>query len=133
MIQYNTPNVGDVITITTRYRESYLYAEAEFRETTYSDVEVLPPEPWFGPNDIKIIGNKRMPFRVINMKNVSDMMDVEPSERTGNNGIVKIAGSGGKEYSVTLIDGEATSCTCPHHQYRKAFCKHMKQAVTDNS
>ena len=133
MLRFNTPNVGDVITITTRYHESHLFTAAEWRENTYSDVEVLMPEPWFGPNDIKIAGNDRMPFRVINMSNVCDMSDVVPAEVTGKSGIVEIAGSGDKLYSVTLVNGDAISCTCPHHMYRKAFCKHMKQAVTDYS
>lgn len=28
-------------------------------------------------------------------------------------------------YTVSLEDGDAVSCTCPHYHYRGSFCKHM--------
>lgn len=130
MTQFNPPQVGSVVTITTRYREDYIYADSEWRENVYKDVQVLPPEKWFGPNQIKITGNERMPFRVIDMKNVSDLKEgdrnVAPSESGGKNGLVSVKGSKGEVYTVTVKEGEAISCTCPHHTYRRAVCKHMK-------
>ena len=29
-------------------------------------------------------------------------------------------------YVVCVDDGFVESCTCPHHQHRDAFCKHMR-------
>lgn len=31
----------------------------------------------------------------------------------------------GSEYYVTVVDGRVKDCSCPHHLYRRAFCKHM--------
>ena len=31
-------------------------------------------------------------------------------------------------YVVCVNDGFVESCTCPHHQHRDAFCKHMRAA-----
>ncbi len=33
-----------------------------------------------------------------------------------------------KEYNVTLENGKAVNCSCPHHQYRNRICKHMENA-----
>jgi hypothetical protein len=35
-------------------------------------------------------------------------------------------------YVVSVSDGFVRSCTCPHHEYRQANCKHMR-ATSDQS
>lgn len=37
----------------------------------------------------------------------------------------------GHTYTITVHDGEPVSCTCPHHEHRDAFCKHL-EATQDN-
>ena len=134
MEQFAKPSVGSVVTITTKHHEIALESKSKWRENKYSDVEVLPPERWFGPNCIKIAGDVKMPFRVINMSNVSNLKegdkDIKPSTVSGEDSVVAIKGSSGSVYMVTLMNGNAISCTCPHNVYRKAICKHMKQAVS---
>ena len=42
--------------------------------------------------------------------------------------IYKIASSSGNSYYTVKISDQSESCTCPHHVYRGAFCKHLKEA-----
>lgn len=49
-----TPQPGDVITVTTRYRSNYYLNETGYDETTYENVEVLRPLPWLQAHEFCI-------------------------------------------------------------------------------
>ena len=36
-------------------------------------------------------------------------------------------------YVVTVENGVAWSCTCPHHEYRSARCKHMRAVANTDA
>lgn len=42
----NTPQPGDVVTITTRTQDNYYKRTSDFKETTYENVRVQKPFPW---------------------------------------------------------------------------------------
>lgn len=126
---FEVPKVGSTITLTTRYKSLYYNSTSEWDETTYEDVEVLPPESWLTSSQFMITSNtRRMPFRVIEIGNVvalsggSRAKGIDSGVQT-----VSIKGSKGNEYHVTVENGRALSCTCPGYQFRKS-CRHLKEA-----
>lgn len=124
--QINIPSIGSSVTVTTRYREGYYYADSEWRTMTYRG-EVLPPEPWFTPTQFKLASDDpSLPFRVLDLKQVTsiDGSVVEHSVET-NIRHTHIMGSKGDPYMVTVKAGAAISCTCPAFTFRKS-CRHLK-------
>lgn len=122
---------GQTLTITVRHPEIYYYADDAWRDTVYKNVEVLPPEKWLSSAQFMITSDDpRMGFRVIDIKNVTDISNGAPSDGT-DTGVqtVNIKGSKGNKYLVTLQDGRAVSCTCPGYSFRKT-CRHLKEAET---
>lgn len=43
---FRTPQVGDIVTVVTRQRDHYYKRTSDFKETTYTNVEVLRPFDW---------------------------------------------------------------------------------------
>ena len=134
--KFSMPPIGATIQVTTRYRETYYYATNEWRDTTYVG-KVLPPERWFKDGDFKLTSDDpKMTFRVINLRAVidlkvdgvdADIEDVDPSTQ-----YVNVKGKKGNEYTVTIKDGSATSCTCPGFHYRST-CRHLREAVDNRT
>ena len=46
LMNTQTPQPGDVITVTTRYPDHYYKRTSDFKETTYENVEVIKSLPW---------------------------------------------------------------------------------------
>jgi hypothetical protein len=44
-----------------------------------------------------------------------------------------LSSDGVTTYTVTLHNGKATGCECPHHVYRAAKCKHMQAAAFEEA
>lgn len=136
---FETPAVNSVITVTTRFPETNILATNTWRDNVYVAVQVLPPEKWFKPDDIKVTSdNPNLPFRVINMGNVVDLRyvdghEAEQNRRQSGNFSVEINGSKGKTYTVTFVDGTPSTCTCPGFVYRQR-CRHLAEAkqLVDN-
>lgn len=129
MAKYKVPSVGSIITVTTRYRDYYYYSTNEWADTTYENVQVLAPEPWFKPNQFKISSDDpRKSFRVINIDSVIDLVGGDESEVDTTTRTVPIAGKNGNEYYVTIHEGTPVKCTCPGFHYRQT-CRHLKEAV----
>lgn len=127
----NKPNVGQIVTITTKFPNHCVYDENQFNEFTYENVEVLKSEKWFKPDQFKISSDcNHMSFRVISMNNVISINGSTTSESSNNNTqIVHIEGSKGNKYTVTIQNNnQAISCTCPGFQFRNQ-CKHLQKAV----
>ena len=124
------PPVGSVITLTTRYAESYIFATNKWRDTTYRNVEVLRPEKWFKTEEFKISSDDpKQPFRVINLANVIDIEDGDEAESDSTSCTIQVPGSKpGTFYDVTIQEGLATQCSCPGFSFRQR-CRHLQAAV----
>ncbi len=135
MTTHSIPPVGSSISVTTRYKDIYYYSDNEWKDTTYEAV-VMPNEKWFKPGDFKISSDDpKMPFRVINIKNVHKLVingeDAEVTTASGDTiKVVEVKGSKGKTYSVTIKNGQPESCTCTGFHYRRQ-CRHLSEALGD--
>lgn len=127
-VRFQKPPVDSFITLTTRYADYYAYRTSNFRETTYENVQVLAPERWFGPLDIKISSDDpKQAYRVINMKNVVALSD-GIRDTNSSSFVINVEGSKGTVYPVTMHDGVPVSCTCKGFQFRST-CRHLSIAV----
>ena len=130
MKTFEIPAIGSVVTLTTKYRESYIFSPNEWRLRTYADVQVLKPERWFKPTDFKISSDDpTQPFRVIGISHVSDIVNGNIAQLGSQNQVVQVEGSKpGIEYEVVIRDGDAVSCTCKGYSFRQR-CRHLRMAV----
>jgi len=64
---------------------------------------------------------------------------IPPEERTelptlaNERNYFRIESSDGSKYYTVQLEKSEWSCTCPHHIYRKAECKHIQQAMLQYS
>ena len=72
MSMHKTPEVGQVVKVTTRYPSYYIYDDNEFQENTYEG-KVLRPERWLKENEFMMTGDGRASTRVINMMYVREI------------------------------------------------------------
>lgn len=131
MTNYALPQVGDIITVTTRYRSDLL--DKEFDETTYENVQVIRPFKWTKPNAfcIPAEGEPYINVRTIALSKVHDLVVHEgaaPGDITQGTHFVQVPGSKGNEYTVTVVDGFGVDCECLGYKYR-GQCKHLKIAM----
>lgn len=134
-MSFALPQVGSIITVTTRYKSNVI-GRPEFTETTYENVQVIKPFGWTKPNAFCIPAENE-PFikvRTIPLSMISDLIIHEGEgdvTLTGNGTeFVYVPGSKGKEYMVTVVDGFGVECECLGYTYRKQ-CKHLKIASTE--
>lgn len=131
MSNYALPQVGDIITVTTRYNE-YVVDRGEFNDTTYENVCVAPSFAWTKPNEFCLPVDDE-PFitkRTISLNNVHKLVVHKGSEAQANvsgTRFIKVPGSKGNEYTVTVLDGFGIECECLGFTYRRQ-CKHLKIA-----
>lgn len=127
---FKRPEVGDVVTVSTRHRSNLLGQEWDDR--TYENVSVVENDNWTKPDEFCIPGGHLpwMSKRTINLSNVTSLIiNGREGEVDTNSNIefVNVKGSKGNIYSVTKIGGVAKECTCPGFTYRK-HCKHLTTA-----
>ena len=128
------PEVGQVVTVTTKYPESYYYSQEKWRYTTYENLPVLPSQPFDKPNTFRIpaLNEPYISERVIALHNVSELeVNGEVGEQTNNTSNIRtvtVSGSKGNEYVVTIEGDEPKSCTCLGFQYRRT-CRHLHDAM----
>lgn len=117
------PSVGAVINLTTRHKTNvqFLGPTVDYR---YENATVVENAKWVSPLEFTIMDGKVR--RIIHTSVVVDLdvvsgtsSDVQTETKT-----IKVSGSKGEVYEVTLEDGRAT-CTCPAFTFRKT-CKHLK-------
>lgn len=131
MSKFALPQVGDIITVTTRYRNTVL-GQGEWNDTTYEKVCVAPSFAWTKPDSFCIPAENE-PFitkRTISLKAVIDLIVHEGSAAqacTSGTKFVKVPGSKGQVYTVTVVNGFGTKCDCLGYTYRKT-CKHLTTA-----
>jgi hypothetical protein len=102
------------------------------------DETVVKPLPWAGPNTVCLKAeNHTIPnfVRIVELKDVALMYvngkRVNPRELIDGtlNKVVKIKGSKGNEYNVTIRNGTPVNCDCTGYSFRKK-CRHLNDAVT---
>jgi len=122
------PEIGTVITLTTRYSNEYMFADSQYNDTTYENVTVLSPEPWMKSDQIKISScTDRMPFRVIAMKNIHSIDNTVIESFVSSIREILVQGSKDNQYTVVVDNSIAISCTCPGYTFR-GKCKHLTAA-----
>lgn len=152
----NTPQPGDVVTITTQFRD---------QETTYENVRVLKSFPWLqvhefcipadGPEsqsakidtverhdrapefdpmtmryEEKYTPSTNLPkfdTRVISMKNVIAVNGKTIKQYQESIQKVEISSTRGGSYTVLIDNGIGTSCECKGFQFR-GRCRHLQEA-----
>lgn len=128
---FTKPPVGSTISVTTRHRNSCIHTTGEFCETTYSNVKVLRPEPWYSEHDFKVeCDDKSMRFRTISLLHVIALSikgTAQPESTEDSIEELPITGSKGQKYIVRYTIKKVLSCTCPQVTFRGGFCKHMVQ------
>lgn len=124
------PTPGKTVRVTTRFRESYLFAKSPYRDNTYEGVvgraDRSVPEGSFmllTPQDA------RMPTRVISLARVIALEYADGTQAQTNRvkdevRVWQVQGSGKNVYTVTQR-GLTKSCTCPGFTFRRA-CKHVQ-------
>jgi hypothetical protein len=125
------PPVGAIVTVTTRYRNDYIWAAEDWVYNTYENVTVMQPETWMKPDEIKVSSDTpKMPFRVIKLKNIDSFSNDMPAATHDIADIreVNVTGSKGNSYTVVVKDGIAISCTCPGFTYRRR-CRHLNEVT----
>jgi len=134
MNKFNTPQPGQVITVTTRYDSSLL--NKDYDETTYENVTVLPPQSWTpsGAFCIPAEGEPFIKFRTIAIDKVVALEvhsgEIDPNSDVGTK-VVPVQGSNDNVYSVVVTDGVAKSCDCKGFQYR-GHCRHGRIATGEH-
>lgn len=134
MSTYNfaKPKVGSTVTVTTRFPETYIFSENNWRDNNYTNVTVLEDEKWFKGNQFKVSSkDPSVPFHVIDLKNVIELTgSVDSNDSSDNDSFtVDIKGSKGKTYTVTFNNGAPITCTCPGFAYRNT-CRHLSEAYS---
>ena len=132
--QFNQPQVGSQVRVTTRFPEIYYWATEPWKDTVYQGTVGRPdksvPEGSFlllTPSD------RQMPTRVISLARVialeySDGSAVGKSRAKDDVKVWQVSGSRGSVYTVTQR-GSELSCTCPGFSFRKT-CKHTTKSKT---
>lgn len=135
MPTFDVPAPGAVVTVVTEHQDNYLRATNPRRQNVYSKVPVLDPLKWLKPTQF-CVPNTEYPqagVRVIEIGNVVQLVIHSGQAASINNTgdkVIKVEGSRGSIYAVTMKDGVATSCTCPGYTFRKQ-CKHLQIATNE--
>ena len=81
---------------------------------------------WIDPTQLALTtGNPEWPVRVIARKNILSINNQTVEQIKSDVRTVKIKGSKGDEYIVTVGNGKI-NCTCSGFQFRRS-CKHVKE------
>lgn len=143
----NTPQPGQVITVTTRHPNLAVNRTSDFNTRTYKNVRVLTPLRWLSPHEFCIPsdgpesrfanieqveqeGDRATKFdtRVIHMKNVVQIDGMSVSSATSNVREVEVPASKGGTYTVRVEGDVGVSCTCKGYQFRRT-CRHLNVSV----
>lgn len=128
---YDTkPNIGAFVRVTTRHKESYLYAEKPYRDTTYCGKTIK--SPYSISQEEFAMEDKSMPYghRILNLRTIVNIELVSGTVTKLNIAkqskiiTIEVDGSNGKKYKVTNKTGNWT-CTCAGFQFRRQ-CKHTQ-------
>jgi hypothetical protein len=130
-MQFDMPEPGRTVTVTTRFRDIYYYATQEWEDKTYTGVVGRVDRTVPAGSFVLLTDNDFMPRRLIALRNVHELkysdgsavsQSTSPLVRTW-----QVTGSRGAVYTVTQRDS-VKSCTCPGFTFRKT-CKHVESAA----
>ena len=131
------PQVGKEVTIVVRnfvYKSVFVplwndWTIASPETSTYKG-KVVKNDYWMKTDEFNLTtGLSNFPIRTISLKNVISIDGVNVIGQVKEKLEVKlIKGSKGNEYTVTLRNGVAETCTCPAFIYRGGRCKHLPLA-----
>jgi len=129
----NQPPVGSTVSVTTEHKGVYLGQDFDYN--FYEDVKVLPSQKYDKPNTfrVKATDSVHIQERVIPLKSVSILIvDGQQyiDDGTSNELItVKVDGSKGRKYTVTIMGGNPIECDCTGFKFRRT-CRHLAEALT---
>lgn len=140
------PEAGQKISLTVK-TTSYVIGTDPIRIIKYDNVEVLPYRFDDPPRCVRIRTNPIYGYpdtyaSVVCFDEVIEyLIDgvpykdyIETKKPQNKLSAIKIKGSKGNEYSITVIDNKARACSCPGFQFR-SNCRHLReaQAILDNT
>lgn len=134
----DTPiRVGETVRIEMRYHSPLLPALFDSIPTTQVFVgEVLPREDYDPLDSLRMTSDDPMvSLRVVAMRNIlswNGATFVYTSHEAVKERMpekIKVSGSNGAEYTITIQPNGAKTCTCPGYGFR-ARCKHV-DAIND--
>jgi len=127
---FQVPNPGAVVTVVTQYKDPYIGNPTGYKRNRYERVVVLDKDARTTPSEF-LIPAENEPYidkRTINIENVVELVvhsgDTAPAK--SDTRFVKVAGSKGNVYTVSVVKGVAKSCDCPGFQFRRN-CKHLTE------
>jgi hypothetical protein len=123
---FKKPSPSDVVRVTTRYKDGYLWAPSPFIEFVIEG-EVVRSEPMDEPHTFRIqTGKPEMPVAQIAMRRVVALEVLKGKDakklKAHPDHEWKVKGSKGDIYTVREID-MVYSCTCIGFKFR--ICKHI--------
>jgi len=120
------PSPGSVIRVTTRYRNNYIFDDAEFKYNTYEGT-VVPNEKFDQPGSFCMTGDGRMAIRNISLEQVTHLELLTGSARkvAAKSGIRVFRVKSGKNAYVVTMQATRFQCNCIGFQYRR-HCRHTK-------
>lgn len=120
------PSQGSVVRVTTRYRNSYIHDDAEFKYNTYEGT-VVPNEKFDPPGSFCITGDSRMAIRNISLEQITDLVVLTGSARkvAAKSGVRVFRVKSGKNAYVVTMQAMRFQCNCIGFQYRR-HCRHTK-------
>jgi len=130
---YNQPPVGSTVMFATKHQSNLL--GQEFDTFFYEDLKVLPSQKFDKPHTFRVsaIGEPHIKERVVSLGLV-DVLVVD-GEKFVDDGVVietltvKVDGSKGQVYDVTIVGDTPTECTCTGFKFRRN-CRHLAEALT---
>jgi hypothetical protein len=136
-MSYLCPAIGSVVTVVTRYRDPTSLTGEDYRYNRYENVPVVDKDPWTKPGEfcIPADGEPYITKRTIHVDYVTELtVHGTTAEMAANTGttFVKVPGSKGQTYTVTVVNGVAKSCECAGFVYRK-HCRHLAEATGEKT
>lgn len=126
---FEKPKPGSTVTFTTIHHRGLPLETTR----TEHDVRVVKSARWDNPNTFRIKRNTKFnPDGVVELGNVQELyIDGWPaknSEQQDQTEKITVKGNKGKQYTVTVENGEPKACTCTGFMYR-GTCRHLSEAM----
>lgn len=131
---YAAPKIGQVVNFTTK-NPAYYYYEPKVLSKIRDYRQVPVVEPLWEERGIFFVatGDEKNPIACITLKNVVRLnIDGENGQQSkdqhGKKSFLKVNGSKGNTYIVTMNGNVPVHCTCPGFMFHHGVCKHLKIA-----
>lgn len=116
------PSVGSIVSVTTRYRNIYIFSDAKTMDINHIG-EVVKNDKWIPADNFSVqTGNKNHPVSIISVKNVVDIQYLSKKDKDISVRKFKVKG---KSEHLVLFSNNHFSCDCIGFKYRMK-CKHIE-------